>query len=93
MARGAICNLETRERERTIRWCPLHKQDEEGLMVYCYDTHRMFFDCGVMADYGYGYWTPPKRRYCEVCKKDVAWAYYRKHIKTARHLAKAASGD
>ena len=85
---SAICSLGLREPARVVRWCPLHKQDEEGLMVYCYDTHRVFLDCGVMVDYGYGYWKPPSRRCCEVCQKDVAWDYYRKHIKTARHLAK-----
>lgn len=47
--------------KRTRRMCPVHKRLEYGELQEFYDTHRVFFDCGTVADYGYGYYEPPKQ--------------------------------
>ena len=46
--------------ERARAQCPYHKKLEYGERQSFYDTTRVFFDCGAMADYGYGEYTPPK---------------------------------
>jgi len=46
--------------KRTRRLCPHHKKLEYGELQEFYDTTRVFFDCGTFADYGYGYYEPPK---------------------------------
>lgn len=46
--------------KRTRRLCPHHKKLEYGELQEFYDTTRIFFDCGTLVDYGYGYYEPPK---------------------------------
>jgi hypothetical protein len=46
--------------KRTRKICPHHKKLEYGELQDFYDTRRIFFDCGTFADYGYGYYDPPK---------------------------------
>ena len=49
------------EKPRRIRaYCPYHKHLCYGERQDFYDTMRIFFDCGTFADYGYGYYEPPK---------------------------------
>ncbi len=45
---------------RTRARCPFHKHLCYGERQDFYDTMRIFFDCGTMVDYGYGYYDPPK---------------------------------
>ncbi len=45
---------------RTRVPCPYHKRLCYGEKQEFYDTTRIFFDCGTLADYGYGYYDPPK---------------------------------
>jgi hypothetical protein len=45
---------------RTRAMCPHHKHLCYGERQEFYDTVRIFFDCGTFADYGYGYYEPPK---------------------------------
>ncbi len=45
---------------RTRRYCPYHKRLCYGSLLECYDTTRVFFDCGTFVDYGYGYWEEPR---------------------------------
>ncbi len=45
---------------RTRAKCPYHKHLCYGEKQKFYDTTRIFFDCGTFADYGYGYYEPPK---------------------------------
>ncbi len=40
--------------------CPYHKRLEFGELHEYYDTRQIVFDCGTFADYGYGYYDPPK---------------------------------
>lgn len=47
---------------RVRRKCPFHKRLCYGNRQEYYDTVRIFFDCGTMADYGYGEWTPPPKK-------------------------------
>ena len=47
--------------KRTRALCPHHKKLEYGELQEFYDTTRVFFDCGTLADYGYGYYEPPKK--------------------------------
>lgn len=46
--------------KRTRHLCPHHKKLEYGELQDFYDTRRIFFDCGTLVDYGYGYYEPPK---------------------------------
>ena len=46
--------------KRTRALCPHHKKLEYGELQEFYDTTRVFFDCGTLVDYGYGYYEPPK---------------------------------
>ena len=46
--------------KRTRRKCPYHKKLEYGELQEFYDTTRIFFDCGTLLDYGYGYYEKPK---------------------------------
>jgi hypothetical protein len=41
--------------------CPYHNRLECGNKQEFYDSTRVFFDCGTMADYGYGYYQPPEK--------------------------------
>lgn len=50
------CNDITRTRAK----CPFHKHLCYGERHRYYDTTRIFFDCGTMVDYGYGYYEKPK---------------------------------
>ena len=45
---------------RTRVMCPHHKHLCYGEKQEFYDSTRVFFDCGTFADYGYGYYEPPK---------------------------------
>ena len=45
---------------RTRAMCPHCKHLCYGERQEFYDTVRIFFDCGTYADYGYGYYQPPK---------------------------------
>jgi hypothetical protein len=45
---------------RTRAICPHHKHLCYGERQDFYDTRRIFFDCGTVADYGYGYYESPK---------------------------------
>ena len=45
---------------RTRTMCPHHKRLCYGEKQEFYDTTRILFDCGTFADYGYGYFEPPK---------------------------------
>lgn len=45
---------------RTRAICPHHNRLCYGERQEFYDTTRIFFDCGTFADYGYGYYEPPK---------------------------------
>ncbi len=45
---------------RTRKMCPYHHHLCYGEKQEFYDTMRIFFDCGTMVDYGYGYYQPPK---------------------------------
>lgn len=45
---------------RTRRTCPYHKKSEYGNLQEYYDTVRVFFDCGTLADYGYGFYRIPQ---------------------------------
>ena len=47
--------------KRVRRMCPFHKHQCYGEIQEFYDTARIFFDCGTYADYGYGYYEPPKK--------------------------------
>ena len=38
----------------------LFKKLEYGELQEFYDTTRIFFDCGTLLDYGYGYYEIPK---------------------------------
>lgn len=49
-----------RNPKRTRAMCPHHKHLCYGEKQEFYDTTRIFFDCGAMVDYGYGYYDPPK---------------------------------
>jgi hypothetical protein len=40
--------------------CPHHHHLCYGEKQEFYDGTRIFFDCGTMVDYGYGYYKPPK---------------------------------
>lgn len=46
--------------QRTRVMCPYHKHLCYGEKQEFYDTTRIFFDCGTVVDYGYGYYEPPK---------------------------------
>lgn len=46
--------------KRTRALCPYHGHLCYGELQEFYDTRRIFFDCGTMVDYGYGYYDPPK---------------------------------
>ena len=46
--------------QRTRVMCPHHKHLCYGEKQEFYDTTMIFFDCGTFADYGYGYYEPPK---------------------------------
>jgi len=59
VAHGAICDLRTAPDKRTRKKCPFHKMLEYGDLVTAYDTTRVFLECGVLLDYGYGYWQKP----------------------------------
>ncbi len=49
------------EHPKRVRvFCPYHKHLCYGEKQEFYDTTRIFFDCGTLADYGYGYYEPPK---------------------------------
>jgi len=56
---------------RTRAMCPFHKHLCYGERQDFYDTMRIFFDCGTFADYGYGYYEPPKRYKHIVIFKDA----------------------
>ncbi len=58
---GAICDLVIAPPRRTRKRCPVHEKLHYGTWKEYYDTMRMFFDCGTMADYGYGYYEPPPK--------------------------------
>jgi len=47
---------------RTRRECPFHRRRCYGEQHEYYDTRRVFFDCGALADYGYGYVQRPTER-------------------------------
>ena len=47
---------------RTRRWCPFHQHLCYGEQHEYYDTRRVFFDCGTLADDGYGYVQRPTER-------------------------------
>ncbi len=63
---------------RTRALCPHHKKLCYGERQDFYDTRRIFFDCGTMIDYGYGYYEPPKLYKSITIFKDetgyTAWA-------------------
>lgn len=63
---------------RTRVKCPHHKHLCYGEKQEFYDTIRIFFDCGTVLDYGYGYFEPPKLyKTIKIFKDDVgytAWA-------------------
>ena len=65
---------------RTRAMCPYHKHLCYGERQDFYDTRRIFFDCGTVADYGYGYYDPPKQYKRIVIFKDesgyTAWVPY-----------------
>lgn len=71
-----IYRCENPTRTRSI--CPHHKHLCYGERQEFYDTLRIFFDCGTVADYGYGYYDPPKQYRHIVIFKDengyTAWA-------------------
>lgn len=47
--------------KRIRELCPFHKRLCYGEQQDFYDTRRIFFDCGTVIDYGYGYYEPPKQ--------------------------------
>jgi hypothetical protein len=53
-----IYRCENPQRARAM--CPHHKHLCYGERQDFYDTRRIFFDCGTLVDYGYGYYEPPK---------------------------------
>jgi hypothetical protein len=61
MADGAICDMREAPDRRVRRRCPLDKRLCYGQLAEYYDTRRVFFDCGTVLDYGYGYWTKPPK--------------------------------
>ena len=48
------------KKERVRHKCPYHKHPCYGTQHEYYDTVKVFFDCGTVADYGYGYHEPPR---------------------------------
>lgn len=59
---GALCSMEEKPMRRTRRRCPFHQCLHYGRLRIYYDTVRVFFDCGTVLDYGYGYWQKPSKR-------------------------------
>lgn len=61
-------------RERTRAMCPHHKHLCYGEKQEFYDTIRIFFDCGTMVDFGYGYFDPPKLyKHIKIFKDEVGY--------------------
>lgn len=59
---GAVCMMEEQPRVRRRLRCPVHKKMHYGWLHTHYDTRRMFFDCGTMLDFGYGYYRGPRKQ-------------------------------
>jgi len=86
--------------QRTRQLCPHHKKLEYGEKQEFYDTTRIFFDCGTFADYGYGYYEPPKLyKHIVIFKDDIGYTAWvpragwetlarQTSLKVARSIAK-----
>ena len=62
-------HIYTAPNTRTRRMCPYHHHLCYGNKQEFYDTTRIFFDCGAMVDFGYGYYDLPPKKKCPHCRK------------------------
>ena len=53
-------HIYTAPKLRVRQRCPFHKRLCYGDKQEFYDTTRVYFDCGTVADYGYDEWTAPR---------------------------------
>ncbi len=84
----SICDLRTKRDRRTRRYCPFHKRLCFGVLITCFDTVSVDFDCGTTVDYGYGYWRKPSK--ADLKRRQEVRAFY---AEKAREAAATAAGE